>query len=498
MATEIKYVSLQRLAYYDEKIKAFLAAADTETLTAAQNYVDTEIENANFDPAGTAATLVSALENGQVKANKEALEALQAAVGDLDNLQTTAKSDLVTAINEVRNSVSAGGTAAAVTMETSTTTEGVLKSYTIKQGDNVVGTIDIPKDMVVESGEVVVDPEGQDEGTYIKLVLANVAEPLYINVGTLVDIYKAKESAAQVQITIDSYTREINAEIVDGSVDTDALADNAVTTVKIADGNVTKTKLSTTLQASIDKADAAAPQTALDAEIERAEAAEAQALADAKDYADGVVATEKARAEEAEGDLSDRLDAVEAQLGTGEGSVDEKIATAKQNAKDYTDAEIAKIDTGVMEVKSGSANGTIYVDGTDVAVKGLGSAAYTDASAYDAAGAATTAETNAKAYADEKVAAIDLSGIDANAAAISTNVSDIDKLEAAIGEGGSVTVAIADAKKAGTDAAAAAATNAEAITALQSADTAMDERVAALEAIEHTEITEAEIDSMFE
>lgn len=46
------------------------------------------------------------------------------------------------------------------------------------------------------------------------------------------------------------------------------------------------------------------------------------------------------------------------------------------------------IDTGVMSVTTGSANGTISVDGSDVAVKGLGSAAYTDSTAYDAAGSA--------------------------------------------------------------------------------------------------------------
>lgn len=53
-----------------------------------------------------------------------------------------------------------------------------------------------------------------------------------------------------------------------------------------------------------------------------------------------------------------------------------------------------------VTVAQGSTNGTIAVNGVDVSVKGLGSAAYTDASAYDVSGAADTAETNAKAYAD--------------------------------------------------------------------------------------------------
>ena len=58
-------------------------------------------------------------------------------------------------------------------------------------------------------------------------------------------------------------------------------------------------------------------------------------------------------------------------------------------------------DSAVQVIETGSENGTISVDGNDVSVKGLGSAAYTDSSAYDAAGSASTAESNAKGYADD-------------------------------------------------------------------------------------------------
>lgn len=199
-------------------------------------------------------------------------DALELDIGNVDALSTTNKT-VVGAINEVLTAVGTGGTGAVVTVTTDTTTEGALKSYTIKQGEVTVGVIDIPKDMVVVSGEVVVNPEGRAEGTYIKLVLANVAEPLFVNVGALVDLYKAKAGATQVQIAIDEATREISATIVAGSVGTTELADNAVTTAKIADANVTKAKLSTEVQTLLDKADTA-------------EGKIAQALADAKAYAD--------------------------------------------------------------------------------------------------------------------------------------------------------------------------------------------------------------------
>lgn len=81
------------------------------------------------------------------------------------------------------------------------------------------------------------------------------------------------------------------------------------------------------------------------------------------------------------------------------------VESLNTTAKGYADAVEAKIPTelGVMSVTEGSTNGTIAVDGTDVAVKGLGSAAYTDSTAYDAFGAAADAESNAKSYTDQKL-----------------------------------------------------------------------------------------------
>lgn len=60
----------------------------------------------------------------------------------------------------------------------------------------------------------------------------------------------------------------------------------------------------------------------------------------------------------------------------------------------------------VYTLVTGTANGTVKFNGEDVAVNGLGSAAYTDSTAYDTKGAAQTAEDNAKAYADGKDTAI--------------------------------------------------------------------------------------------
>lgn len=109
-----------------------------------------------------------------------------------------------------------------------------------------------------------------------------------------------------------------------------------------------------------------------------------------------------------------------------------------------TPVSTIEIPETVYTLATGTANGTVKFNGTDVAVKGLGSAAYTDASAYDAAGSAQTAENKAKAYADGKdaaIAAAKKAGDDAQA--------DVDALAGKVGTvSGSKTVVqmIADAQ----------------------------------------------------
>lgn len=54
---------------------------------------------------------------------------------------------------------------------------------------------------------------------------------------------------------------------------------------------------------------------------------------------------------------------------------------------------VEKANSAVQTVAEGTTNGTIAVDGDNVSVHGLGSAAFTEASAYDASGAASTVKS---------------------------------------------------------------------------------------------------------
>lgn len=148
--------------------------------------------------------------------------------------------------------------ASKIAVETAITTEGYAKSYTIKQNDKSIATIDIPKDMVVSSGKVVVNPEGETEGTYLELTLANSTnDKIYINVGALVDIYVAEPDATQVQVTIDPSNRKIAASIVAGSITATELAPKSVTRAKVSDGAIGLTKVDSIIADSLGRADSA-------------------------------------------------------------------------------------------------------------------------------------------------------------------------------------------------------------------------------------------------
>lgn len=83
--------------------------------------------------------------------------------------------------------------------------------------------------------------------------------------------------------------------------------------------------------------------------------------------------------------------------------------TEAKLAKDVTD-KLALASSAVQEVKAGTANGTIAVDGTDIAVTGLQSAAYAKSSAFDAAGTAAGIKTALEGTDNDEVDALTIKG----------------------------------------------------------------------------------------
>lgn len=93
MATQKKYVSIEKLGLYDEKIKKYLGDADTVVLDSAKDYADSLAKN--YESAGTVNTAktelqgkIDALANGAVATNTAAIAKLN---GDASTAGSVAK-----------------------------------------------------------------------------------------------------------------------------------------------------------------------------------------------------------------------------------------------------------------------------------------------------------------------------------------------------------------------------------------------------------------------
>lgn len=256
---------------------------------------------------------------------------IEAVTGDIADLATANKGNLVEAINELNDKVK-------ITVTTDETTEGMAKSYTIKQNNITLGVIDIPKDMVVTSGEVVTleedEVDGYDAGEYIKLTIKDSNDVLYIAVGSLVDIYKGSGDAGiegqKVRVTVNQKTRLIEAFLETGSVGTNEIIDKNVTAAKIADKTITNAQI-----------------------------------------ANGTITNEL---------LSDDLKTIVGGI--------QKAVTKVEEGENNGCLFVTNFDAVEGEQK------------VEVPVHGLGTAAYADANAFEAQGSVNTALENAKEYTD--------------------------------------------------------------------------------------------------
>lgn len=118
----------------------------------------------------------------------------------ITNLDTTyaKKADVDKSIKDLSNSIATGETNAVVSLAENSST-AYAKSYVLSQGNKQIGTINIPKDMVVSSGSLKSVTSANDPYTgakvgdkYIDLVIANsTSEHIYIPVSDLIDTYLA-------------------------------------------------------------------------------------------------------------------------------------------------------------------------------------------------------------------------------------------------------------------------------------------------------------------
>ena len=395
---EKKYIDLAGLTHYDEKIKAVIDSKDAAALKSAKDYADSLA--VNYDAAGTAETKVNELANGQVKTNTEAIATLNGGAnteGSVAKAVADAKAGLETKISAVDAKAVAAQAAADNAKNAADAVDA--KVGAVPEGSTVMTEIQKVKDAAYNDAEV----RGLIKTNADNITaLTGRADAVEGKVSTLVgnDAGKSARTIANEELT-----KQLIPEGAKESLDT--LQEIAAWIQNHPD------------DASAMNAAIAALKTKVGDIPEGATATTVVA------YIKELVDAEKVRATGVESGLDTRVSAVEAKLGDGEGSVSKQIEAA---VKVETDARIA----------ADSA-----LDGKITTAKAAADKAQGDVNAL-------------KDVVATKAAASDVTALTTRVTAAEKDIAD---LQAAIAPDGKVTVAIADAKKAGTDAQATANKN---------------------------------------
>lgn len=405
-----------------------------------------------------------------------------------------------------------------------TAAAGDVATYHLtKDGVNEGVAINIPKDLVVASGSVVELEDGAlpdgvaVAGTYIKLVLANSAKPIYINVSTLIEYVTGGSGENDaIQVNVSSDTHKVTASVKNGSLTKEMLAagvvaslgkaDTAVQTVAAGDANgtikvdgnavaitglqdaafATVKSINDTAQGYVNTAKAALEGTEKDND-------ESATIVGAKKYADKVAKTASDNAGTA---LSNKI----AELKNTDEAVANQFVTAVKEANgvvtverkalaadDIPELGVSKI-TGLQGLLNGKQDTLTFDGGYSAGVNNVATVSTVNTAKSDLIGdtsaEATTTDGNTisdvRRYVDAKTKVLASNeALTQLSNKVTANTNSIATINTSLAEGGSVSNAIADAKKAGTDAAKAVSDlengkvqdNADAIAAINNAET---------------------------
>lgn len=442
MAKE-KVLNYEGLELYHGKSVALMDEKDAAVLLQAKEYAEGLGEN--YDAAGTAQTKVDELANGAVKDNADAIATLN---GDAKTEGSVAK-----AVSDVKAELEQK-----ITDEAYDDTEvrGLISDLDTNKADKTQVAKDIADAVKVETDARVEAVAGvQKEVDDLEQVVADNKTAVEARVKAIEDDYLVEADKTELQGNIDTLAGEVtkNTQAIatlngEGEGSVKKAVDDAIN--KFAT-DVTDDAVVNSYKELIDwvaEHGSEAAEMAEAIQTNKTDIAELEALVGtlpegttAKTVVEliqSLVNAEKTRAEGVESGLDERLTEVEGKVG-------EAVDTQITNAIAGLDADVT---SATVEEGKGIQVQVVEVDGkvTSVAVTGN----YDNA--YDSKGAAATAESNAKAYADGKDTAIaeaKKAGTDAsaavtalsegqvatNTAAIAENTEAIANLKTTLGEG---------------------------------------------------------------
>ncbi len=352
MPTTKKYVSLEKLGLYDEKIKAKMAADDAVVAAEAKAYADGLASN--YDAAGSAASVQSALDAEIARAtaaevaNKALADAAQADVDALEILVGTLPTD---------------ATATDIVGYVQEKTSGIASDTALSELTERVAQAEADIDAI--------------EADYLK-----VADKTELSDAITTEQTRATEIEAGLRTDVDAITADYlknvdktelqdNIDAVDALVDTLIGDDTGKSARTIANEELAKQLITENAAESLNElqeiaawiqshpGDASAMNQAIqDLETLVGELPADVIATDIVGYIQEAVSVEKIRAEAAESGLSDRITDLEGSVGSG-GSVSDMISEAIEAEKTAREAAIAEVqadaDQGIADAAAALA-----------------------------------------------------------------------------------------------------------------------------------------------
>lgn len=389
MSNAKKYVSLDKLSLYDEKIKGVITAGDAETLKDAKDYADSLA--GNYEAAGAAATALAdakAYADGKDAAIQAAQQAADdaaaaasvadgkavAAQGEIDALEIyvgTFTHDTAKTVVEYINSKTDG-------IATSGNLEALGSRVTAVEGDvaTVKGDYLKSADKTEIEGQITaVETAVSTEKSRAEGIEAGLESRLAAVEGDYLKTADKTELQGNIDTVagaIERLTNGVSAEEIDGVNDLiQYVKDHGSEVTGMQDGISDNAEAIAGVAGRMDIADGKI------AAVESAVATKAE-----KTYVDEQVLALQG----ADTGLGNRIAALEGKFGDGDGNVESQIATAKQEAidaaaaaadakdeailaaaKKYADDEDVKIETRVDALEGASATHALASDVTTLA-----------------------------------------------------------------------------------------------------------------------------------